>query len=145
MIGDQPRIAAFAIAYEADGVRSIRKPRGFSPWLNFKTGLFHQGVLCSRNLFEELGVFDTRLTIAMDYEFWLRAYRRGIRPNLYEHTLSVMRDTGVSAMTDWTTLKRRFDEERYVHAKHSRSVLDKSAYSLYWSVYLPYRYLKNRF
>lgn len=139
----KPEIAAFAIDYVSKGRHFTRVPRGFGPLLNFKTGLYHQAVLCRRGLFDELGAFDTTLSIAMDYEFWLRAYRHGVRPQLHDYPLSVMRDTGVSAQTDWPTLAKRFSEEKQAHTKHCRSAIDRMMYAIYWSLYLPYRYLRQ--
>ncbi|VAX10883.1 Glycosyl transferase, family 2 [hydrothermal vent metagenome] len=136
-------IAAFNIIFRNNNGDSVLKPRGFNCWLNFKTGLLHQGVLCSSNIFERIGWFDTDFSIAMDYEFWLRAYREGIMPDLFPQTLCIMRDTGVSSKRDWPTLRRRFSEERMAHVKHAGSRWMRMVYTLYWLLYLPYRYLKN--
>jgi len=60
------------------GVRqSTCKPRGFNFWFNFKQGIYHQGIVCRRDLIEKLNGFDMQFSIAMDYDFFLRAYHRG--------------------------------------------------------------------
>ncbi len=123
-------------------------PRGFNWWFNFKTGVFHQGVICRRTLLEKLGGFDKQFRIAMDYDFFLRAYRSGVCLARAPVVLSVMRDTGISTRADWDGLAVRFDEEKRVHEKNCRSFPMRQAYALYWFFYLPYRkvryIMKNR-
>ena len=115
------------------------KPRGFNFWFNFKQGIYHQGALCHRSLIEELKGFDTQFRIAMDYDFFVRAYRRRARLVKAPVTLAVMRDTGISSRRDWKNLKIRFDEERKVQEKNCRSFPMRMLYNLFWFLYLPYR------
>lgn len=113
-------------------------PRGFNFWTNFKQGIHHQGVLCKKSVFDG---FDTRFKIAMDYDFFLRAYRKNRCLVIAPLVLSVMRDTGISSRKDWKTLAERFAEERQVHDKNCPSIFMKLLYKIYWMLYLPYRYL----
>lgn len=119
----------------------IYKPRGFSFWTNFKQGICHQGTFCRRLLIEELNGFDKQFRIAMDYDFFLRAYRNRARLSKAPVVLTVMRDTGISSRRDWENLKKRFDEERRVHEKNCMSFFMSILYKLYWFLYLPYRYM----
>jgi len=122
------------------GVRqSTCKPRGFNFWFNFKQGIYHQGIVCRRDLIEKLNGFDTQFRIAMDYDFFLRAYRRGAKLIKVPAVLSVMRDTGISSRQDWQSLKVRFNEERRVHEKNCGASSMRILYKLYWFLYLPYR------
>jgi len=115
------------------------KPRGFNFWFNFKQGIYHQGTFCRRQLIERLRGFDTQFRIAMDYDFFLRAYQSKARLKKIPIVLTIMRDTGISSRQDWQSLKYRFDEERRVHQKNCSSLLMKIIYQLYWFLYLPYR------
>lgn len=117
-------------------------PRGFNWWINFKTGLFHQGTICRRSLLEEMGGFDKQFSITMDYDFFLRAYRKGARLVQAPVVLSVMRDTGISTRKDWESLKIRFDEERRVQEKNGGSFFMGLLYKIYWRLYLSYRKLR---
>lgn len=119
--------------------QSTCKPRGYNFWFNFKQGIYHQGVVCRRDLIEKLNGFDMQFNIAMDYDFFLRAYRIGAKLVKVPAILSVMRDTGISSRRDWQSLKVRFDEERRVHEKNCRSLSMRILYILYWFLYLPYR------
>lgn len=116
----------------------ICKPRGFNFWLNFKQGIYHQGTFCRRLLIERLQGFDTQFRIAMDYDFFLRAYHRRARLTKAPVVLSVMRDSGISSRQDWDNLKIRFDEERRVHKKNCQSLFMSMLYRIYWFLYLPY-------
>jgi len=127
--------------------QSTCKPRGFDFWFNFKQGIYHQGVVCRLDLIKKLNGFDMQFSIAMDYDFFLRAYHRGAKLVKVPAILSVMRDTGISSRRDWQSLKVRFDEERRVHEKNCRSSSMRILYKLYWFLYLPYRkasyFMKN--
>jgi glycosyltransferase involved in cell wall biosynthesis len=138
-------IFAFEVLY-AQG-ESLRRlpPRGFTWAMNFKTGILHQGAICRRSLFDRIGPFDTRFAIAMDYEFFLRAYRSGVALKVVPFPLSVMRDTGVSSRRDWPSLRRRFGEERRIHSAHSKAKLQMILYAGYWAMYLPYRWVRTLF
>lgn len=123
----------------------IFKPRGFNFWFNFKHGLYHQGVICRRSMIEALRGFDKQFRIAMDYDFFLRAYRSRYRLTKSPVILSVMRDTGISSRRDWKSLKIRFAEEKRVHEKNCPSFSMSLLYKLYWFSYLPYRYVSYVF
>ncbi|MCF6355445.1 MAG: glycosyltransferase [Candidatus Polarisedimenticolaceae bacterium] len=143
-IDDGCDIAAFNIIFQNAG-GSIEYPsRDFNYWLNFKTSLRHQAVLCSGGLFKRLGGFDESYNIAMDYEFWLRAYREGIKPNIFNYALTCMRDTGISSRSDWSSMKQRFLEERRIHYQHLPNFSMRVIYKIYWAFYLPYRYVKSK-
>lgn len=115
-------------------------PRGFNPWMYFKTGVLHQGAITSRRVFEQIGLFDTEYRIVMDYEFFLRAYKFGIRAKKCPEYLSVMRDVGISSRTEWKDLSERFTEEYKAHKQHHRFSLIRE---MYWFMYWNYRRIKN--
>jgi len=115
------------------------KPRGFNFWFNFKQGIYHQGIICRRDLIEKLNGFDMQFRITMDYDFFVRAYHRRAKLVKVPDILAVMRESGISSRRDWQSLKNRFDEERRVHEKNCGSSSMKMLYNLYWFLYLPYR------
>lgn len=120
-----------------------KSSRGFDWKMNFKTGVWHQGSLCSKNLFNKVGNFDSTITIAMDYDFFLRAYREGFKAKKCNTILSVMRETGISSRRDWPTLYKRFNDEKKIHFRHCKRHWLKFTYKLYWFFYLPFRRLKS--
>jgi glycosyltransferase involved in cell wall biosynthesis len=145
IMSGRPDIAAFNIIFQRQDNKIECKPRGFNLWLNFKTGIYHQGVLCSKIIFEKLGGFDESYKIAMDYEFWLRAYRQGIRPKIYDFALTYMRDTGISSKNDWPSLRARFLEEERIHYQHATNFIMRLIYNFYWILYIPYRYFTRKY
>lgn len=116
-----------------------QRPRGFTFWINFKQGIYHQGALCRRSLIKELNGFDKQFRIAMDYDFFLRAYQSRATLTKVPVVLTVMRDTGISSRTDWKNLEFRFDEEKRVHEKNCCSLTISVLYKVYWFLYPPYR------
>ncbi len=139
-IDDNRSIIACDIYYGPK--RTRLSGRGFNFWINFKTGLMHQGVLCPREVFAQIGEFDTQFKIAMDYDFFLRAYHHGLSLLKAPVVLSAMSDTGVSSRKDWSSLSERFHEERKVQQKNCKFTLMNFIYKLYWPAYITYRRLK---
>jgi glycosyltransferase involved in cell wall biosynthesis len=58
--------------------------------------LNHPSVVCRRTLYERHGLYDTRLRVAMDYEWFLRGYRRGARGTYVPQLTTHMSMEGVS-------------------------------------------------
>ncbi|NNK67719.1 MAG: glycosyltransferase [Rhodobacteraceae bacterium] len=118
------------------------KTRGFTFKTNFKTTILHQAAFCRRSLFERIGAFDTSYEVAMDYEFFLRAMRNGIRLETIDLSVAHMPDDGISSQLDWAALEKRFAEERRIHSRHCPGPGMRMIYAAYWPAYLIYRRLK---
>ena len=137
-------IAGFPIRYGTHASARIVRPRGATPWMRFKTGFLHQGTLVRRSVFERVGAHDTALAVAMDYDFFLRAWLQGVpMVTLDSPVLTLMADTGVSARRDPAGLAHRFGEERRIHAAHASGAW-RYAYAAYWRIYPAYRRLFAR-
>lgn len=136
---DSHDIVMFSIVLERNGKRWTAKSRGLNFWINFKTGIFHQSVFCSKSLFQKIGTFDNQFHIVMDYDFFLRAHKANIHAKCVDIPLSLMRLIGISSQLDWPSLRERFIEERKVHAKHCTNYWMRALYLVYWALYFPYR------
>jgi glycosyltransferase involved in cell wall biosynthesis len=136
-------VCGFPVRFGDATTSKLTRNRGAGFWLNFKDGINHQGTFIRRSLFDRIGDYDTSFRIAMDYDFFLRAKRRGARFAFHDApVVAMMRDTGVSSQRDWPSLARRFDEERRVHRAHSLPVL-APAYGVWWLLYPRYRKLRH--
>ena len=134
-------IVAFPIEYGKKPGR-ILKPRGANNWLRLKTGLLHQGTFIRRTVFARVGLHDARLKIAMDYDFFLRAWLAGLKFSIHDSPLIAhMSDEGVSSRLDWLTLKRRLSEEKSVHFAHATKPWLRVGYLAYWAAYPGYKRL----
>ena len=107
--------------------------------------ILHQGTICRREVFESIGGFDQSYSIAMDYEFFLRARASGYRFATCDLVLARMDDAGVSSLRDWPSLKTRFAEERRAQLAHCQSVAMRLVYAVYWPLYLCYRKARSVF
>jgi glycosyltransferase involved in cell wall biosynthesis len=137
-------ICGFPVRFGDEQSSALMRPRGAGFWLNFKTGLNHQGTFIRRSLFERLGGYDTSFRIAMDYEFFLRARRAGARFAFFEEpVVALMRDTGISSQLDWGNLRKRFAEEQRVHRKFQTALLGP-LYAAWWLLYPRYRQVRAR-
>lgn len=140
LLEDGIDVASFPVLFGQPGRLEFTPPRPAGWLTNFKLGMCHQGVMVRRSLFERLGAFDLRYRICMDYDFLLRAYRAGVPFRTFrEPVLAVMTSDGISSRQDWSSLARRFAEERSIHAAHSRSATMALVYGAYWKCYLAYR------
>lgn len=134
-------ICGFPVLFGSESRSKLLAPRGSGFWLNFKTGLNHQGTFIRRSLFEHLGGYDTSFKIAMDYEFFLRARRAGAHFRCFDSpVVALMRDTGVSSQRDWNSLRKRLAEEKRVHRKFRTPQLGP-LYAAWWALYPHYRRL----
>lgn len=115
------------------------KSRGFVPKMMFKTTIPHQGAFCRRDLFTRIGHFDPNFKIALDYEFFLRAWRSGARFRHCRLVVARMPDTGLSSRLNWNDLVERFAEERRAHHLHCPGPAMRAVYAVYWPAYLAYR------
>ena len=141
-LDDIHEIYSFNIKFGNELASRIYTPRGFNPWMYFKFGLLHQGVLCHRNVFEKYGNFDTQFKLAMDYDFFLRAYKNGVKLKSCPYILSFMRDSGVSSKLDKRSLRTRFLEEKKAQYNNNPSLILKALYPIYWKLYPIYRNVK---
>jgi len=137
-------IHAHGVLVEKAGRSRHVRPRGFNPWMRFKTGIPHQGAFCHRTLFERVGRFDTRYAVAMDYDLFLRAYLAGLDARVSDDVTATMGDGGISSRRDATSLRKRFGEEMVIHFRSTRSPVVIAGYCVYWPLYIGYalvRYL----
>ena len=121
-----------------------KQSRGFHPWINFKIGFPHQGVICSEQIFERIGNFDIGYKVNMDYDWLLRAYRAGSRAKTVNAAISFMRNDGISSRLDKETLSLRLSEERSIHHTHCHSWLLRTGYAVWWRLYPLYKLGKHR-
>jgi glycosyltransferase involved in cell wall biosynthesis len=132
-------IISFDVLFMRNGTRQAYRSRAFCWKTWFKTTIPHQGAFCRRDLFDRIGMFDSSFRIAMDYEFFLRALRRGATCRPVPETVSCMPATGTSSRLDWPSLRERFAEEARVQERHCPNRLMRAVYAAYWPLYLTYR------
>ena len=138
-------LIAFDIFFETTIGRRRGKSRGFNFYTNFKMPFYHPGVLCKRSLFDKLGGFDPSFKIAMDYDFFLRAYAINASYSIQPEVITVFRNTGISSREDWGSLKQRFGEEKKAHYKNCQSRGLFFLYQLWWFFYPLYRKFRYYF
>ena len=132
-------IVVFDVYVETEIGRSIPRTRKFNFYTKIKQPFCHQGVVCKRRLFDDIGVFDTNFDITMDYDFFLRAYYLNASCLIISTPLSVFRNTGISSREDWEGLSERLGEEKEVHLKNCKSHRMRLLYRIWWFLYPLYR------
>ena len=121
-----------------------KQSKGFQAWINFKTQFQHQSTICSDQVFQKIGNFDIDYKIAMDYDWFLRAYRAGSRAKKINRAISFMRNDGISSLVDKDNLRLRLSEEKSIHYTHCHSLLLKAGYDLWWRFYPSYKLSKHK-
>lgn len=132
-------IYLFKVKLDDGNKQTYSSTRNLGPLTNFKMGSCHQGHICSKHLFDDIGKFSSRLKITMDYDLILRAYRAGYKSVSINMVLSHMRLIGISSQSDWEGLSRRFSEEKAVHNINAKTLSQVILYKLYWPIYITYR------
>jgi len=136
-------IHAFDVLFKTKDKEILKSTQAFGIRTYFKTPVMHQGAFCKKALFKQLGGFNTSFKIAMDYDFFYKAFQQKVMMIIHTGLIvSVMRDTGVSSRQDWPSLQQRFAEERKVHLENNTSSIMGVFYSVYWALYLPYRKMR---
>ena len=97
-------------------------------WL--RRSIPHQSSIVSRKVFEDIGAFDVNLKYAMDYEHFLRAYRKGYRFFPIMDIITDVRVGGISSVF-WKEQLREFKISQERHG-----VLPFLRTFYYWKRYL---------
>jgi len=113
--------------------RAIRVPG----WYHFKHTIPHQGAFVHRRLFERIGGFREQFSIAMDYDFFYRAFRDRATIRYFHRPVSRMGGYGISSQRQ--VLLKRLDEEKQVQELNERSLWWRTAQKAFRSLYLPYK------
>jgi len=143
MLSPAADVVCFDVMFAAENRVRTLKTSGLKRKINIKP-FPHQGAFTRSTLFERVGAFDESFAICMDYDFYLRAYRAGVRSVVEHSALTRMPGTGVSSRVNWAALRARFGEERAVHERHSPNALSSFLYKIYWPMYLGYRWTRSR-
>lgn len=140
LLSDSYDIFSFPIFFKNEDKKTLKQASKVPFKIYFKTTIWHQGALISSKLFKNIGIYDTKLKIAMDYDFFLRAYLSNAKiKKLNTPVLSIMDAGGISSKKDKTSLGERFLEEKKIHYKYSKSPILRRIYDLYWILYPAYR------
>lgn len=131
------------LQYRSGSAKCLRG-RNFSHLTLFKMTSPHQGLFVRRKLFDRLNGFDTSFSVAMDYDFLVRAMRHGAQLKCLDYTLSVMPATGVSTQMSWPSISRRLSEDRRLQWSGA-SKTQKIILFGFWSAYLPFKWIKYAF
>lgn len=113
------------------------KPFPLHWWYHFKTIIPHQGAFVHRRVYEKIGGYNTDFKIAMDYDFFYRAFKAKCSVSLQKDFVSVMGDSGISNNKNF--LKKRLDEEYKVQKMNEDKMLWKIAQKIFRFLYVPYK------
>jgi len=136
-------VVSFDVAVERGGRLLPYRSHGFGEKLEWFAAVPHQGAFVARQVFERVGNFDATIKIGMDYDFFLRAKRAGVKCRIVPETLTYMPATGISARLDWPGLSVRLAENRRIQARHAHTLPRKLAQALFWPPYRVYKRLRH--
>jgi len=106
-------------------------------WYHFKTILPHQGCFVHRRAFERVGQFRENLTIALDYDFFYRAFSSGATVKFRKMPVAIMGGAGISSNP--IMLEKRLHEEMLVQRMNERKIFWRMAQQLFYLLYFPYK------
>ncbi len=106
-------------------------------WHRFRNTLRHQGCFVHLRLHEQIGYFNTRYSICMDYDFFYRALLFGASLRYFNRPVAVMGREGVSS--DPRFLLRRLQEEHTVQELNENNPLWREAQRVFRRLYVPFK------
>lgn len=86
-------------------------------WLNFGMYIMHPTCFIKKEVYQKVGMYDTSLKIAMDFDMFLRIKYNGFKIKYFDETVAYMRADGVSS--DTVKMHR---EELAVMRRHLRGM-----------------------
>ena len=104
-----------AITYEGEAEPRPHPPEELQ-WPPFRSWIPHPSTLVRRRLFEQFGGFDECYTIAMDYEWWLRALGPTVSVDVVSVPLAIFASGGISQRPEMRNIIRR--EKRHALWRH---------------------------
>ena len=131
-------ICSFQVIRERPGSSPfLYCPIRFPGWYHFKHTIPHQGAFVHRRLFERIGGFREQFSIAMDYDFFYRAFKVQASIRFFFHPVSRMGGYGISSKKD--VLLKRLKEEQIVQDLNEENPVWRAAQKIFRSLYIPYK------
>ena len=119
------------------GPEFIYRPIRIPGWFHFKHTIPHQGAFVHRRVYDRIGAFRNDFSIAMDYDFFYRAFKAGVRIQYGYTPVARMGGGGISSAN--RSLINRLDEERRVQETNERNPAWRAAQIIFRRLYLPYK------
>jgi glycosyltransferase involved in cell wall biosynthesis len=119
------------------GRRRFYRPIRVHWWHHFKTIIPHQGAFVHRRVFERIGGFRPELKIAMDYDFFYRAFQNRSRARFGRMVVARMGAGGVSG--DPKHLAARLEEEYAIQRHNERHPGWRAAQAVWRALYTLYK------
>jgi len=139
LIGDEScDICSFQVIRERPSSSPfLYRPIRFPGWYHFKHIIPHQGAFVHRRLFERIGGFREQFSIAMDYDFFYRAFKSSASIRYFPLPVSFMGAYGISSQHQ--ILLKRLDEEKRVQELNEKSAWWRTAQKAFRLLYIPYK------
>jgi len=106
-------------------------------WHRFRNTIRHQGCFVHRRLHAQVGDFDTRYAICMDYDFFYRGLRAGASIRHFDRPVAVMGGEGVSSNP--LLLLKRLKEEQAIQDLNEKNPFWRTGQKVFNLLYVPYK------
>ena len=131
-------ICSFPVVRERPGSSPfLYRPIKVPGWYHFKFTIPHQGAFVHRRLFERIGGFREEFSIAMDYDFFYRAFAAKASLRFFSRPVSRMGGCGISSNRNH--LLKRLHEERRVQNMNEKNPMWCVAQKVFRFLYIPYK------
>jgi glycosyltransferase involved in cell wall biosynthesis len=119
-------ICSFPVFRERPGsLPFLYRPIKVPGWYHFKFTIPHQGAFVHRRLFEKIGGFREEFSIALDYDFFYRAFAAKASFRFFSRPVCRMGGFGISSGRQ--VLLTRLEEEKKVQELNEKSLLWRAA------------------
>jgi glycosyltransferase involved in cell wall biosynthesis len=131
-------IASFPVLIDdPGGKRRPFKPFPLRWWHHFKTVIPHQGAFVHRRVYEKIGGYKDEFKIALDYDFFYRAFKEKCSFKIEREFVAIMGGSGIS--NNKAFLQKRLHEEALVQKINEKNPLWRMAQIIFRFFYVPYK------
>ena len=135
---DQFDINGFPVVLEhPTNGRVLLKPKRAIWWHHFKTIFLHQGAFVHKRVFDRIGGFREKFSIALDYDFFYRALMSRSTVKFGNQPIALMGGKGISSAPK--LLVKRLHEEDLVRRMNENNLFWRIAQLLFQKLYFPYK------
>jgi len=136
--GERYDICSFQVIREHHGSPPFRYlPIRLPEWYHFKHTIPHQGAFVHRRLYERIGGFREQFSIAMDYDFFYRAFKARAKIRYFHQPVSRMGGYGISSRRQ--VMLKRLEEEKQVQNINEKNLIWRIAQEAFRLLYIPYK------
>lgn len=113
--------------------RSFKVKQSSLKHIESRMTIWHPGMFCPKNVYEEIGLYDKQVKVLMDYDFVIRCISQNIQFYFLDTVTSNMRAGGVSNKLIYLSMKEALKIKNKYFGHKFKHKIEFLYYSIYYS------------